>query len=58
MTGNNSEDDKRDFFTSILRDEVSEYYGDRLGFYKKIMNLKVFPMIMEGLYKDYNRKSA
>ena len=56
MTGNNSEFDKRDFFINILRDEVSEYYGDRLDFYKKIMNLKVFPMIMEGLYKEYTRR--
>lgn len=56
MAGNNSEFDKRDFFISILKDEVSEYYGDRLDFYKKIMNQKAFPMIMEGLYRQYNRR--
>lgn len=55
MTGNNTDYDKRDFFISILRDEVSEYYGDRLDFYKKIMNQKVFPMILEGLFKEYRR---
>ncbi len=56
MTGNNSEDDKRDFFNKLLKDEVSEYYGDRLDFYKKITNTKVFPMILEGMYKDYSRE--
>lgn len=56
MKGNNSEDDKRDFFNKLLKDEVSEYYGDRLDFYKKIMNTKVFPMILEGMYKDFTRE--
>ena len=56
MTGNNSESDKKDFFDKILKDEVSEYYGDRLDFYKKITNNKIFPMILEGLYKDYKRE--
>tara|TARA_R110001592_G_scaffold166480_1_gene401579 strand:- start:3967 stop:6924 length:2958 start_codon:yes stop_codon:yes gene_type:complete len=55
MKGKNSDDDKRDFFNKVLKDEVSEYYGDRLDFYKKIMNTKVFPMILEGMYKDYSR---
>jgi type I restriction enzyme R subunit len=56
MKGKNSEDDKRDFFNKVLKDEVSEYYGDRLDFYKKIMNTKVFPMILDGMYKDYSRE--
>lgn len=55
MNGNNTEDDKRDFFNKVLKDEVSEYYGDRLDFYKKIMNTKVFPMILEGMFKEYSR---
>jgi type I restriction enzyme, R subunit len=57
MVGNNTEDDKKDFFKKVMKDEVSEYYGDRLGFYKKIMNTKVFPMILDGLYREYNRNS-
>lgn len=57
MVGNNSEDDKRDYFNKVLKDEVSEYYGDRLDFYKKIMNTKVFPMILEGMYREYKRDS-
>ena len=55
MKGNNSESDKKDWFKKELGSEVSEYYGDRLGFYQKIMDPKVFPMILEGIYKDYNR---
>jgi type I restriction enzyme R subunit len=55
MVGNNTENDKKDFFQKVVKDEVSEYYGDRLDFYKKIMNNKVFPMILEGLYRDYNQ---
>jgi type I restriction enzyme R subunit len=58
MVGNNSEDDKRDFFKKVVKDEVSEYYGDRLGFYKKIMDTKVFPMILDGLYKEYRRNTG
>ena len=54
MMGDNSESDKKDWFKKEFGGEVSEYYGDRLDFYKKIMNPKVFPMILEGMYKDYN----
>lgn len=55
MKGDNTEYDKRDYMKKVITDEVSEYYGDRLDFYKKIMNTKVFPMILEGLYKEYQR---
>lgn len=57
MVGNNTEDDKKDFFKKVVKDEVSEYYGDRLDFYKKIMNNKVFPMILEGMYREFNRNN-
>jgi len=57
MRGNNSPEDKEDFFKKLLENEVSEYYGDRLDFYKKIMDDKVFPMIKEGLYRDYEREN-
>lgn len=55
MKGNNSPTDKKDYFNKVLKDEVSEYYGDRLEFYKKIMDTKVFPMILEGLWREFNR---
>ncbi|WP_228850801.1 type I restriction endonuclease subunit R [Aegicerativicinus sediminis] len=57
MKGNNSEYDRKDYFKKVLKDEVSEYYGDRLEFYKKIMNTKVFPMILDGMYREYKRAS-
>jgi type I restriction enzyme R subunit len=57
LKGDNSEYDKKDFFNKVFKDEVSEYYGDRLDFYKKIMNPKVFPMIMEGMYKEHKREA-
>jgi hypothetical protein len=41
MMGDNSESDKKDWFKKEFGGEVSEYYGDRLDFYKKIMNPKV-----------------
>jgi len=58
MKGNNSEDDKKDFFNKVLKDKGSDYYGDRLDFYKKIMNTKVFPMILEGMYKEYGKETG
>ena len=55
MKGDNTEQDKLDYFKSKLTGEVSEYYGDRLDFYKKIMNDKVLPMIIDGMYREYMR---
>jgi type I restriction enzyme R subunit len=55
MAGNNTELDKRDFMKKVAMDEIADYYGDRLDFYKKIMNDRVFPMIIEGLYREYAR---
>jgi len=40
----------------VLRGLFKQHeYGDRLDFYKKIMNPKVFPMILEGMYKDIRK---
>jgi hypothetical protein len=32
-----------------------DYYGDRIDFCQKVMNSKVFPMIIEGLFRNYGR---
>ena len=41
----------------VLRGLFKQHeYGDRLDFYKKIMNPKVFPMILEGMYKDIRKE--
>jgi hypothetical protein len=53
MGGNNSFDNKKDFFNYHFKGEVSEYYGDRLDFYKKVMNPKILPMLMDVVFTDY-----
>lgn len=55
FAGNNSPFDKQDFFKRALKDEVSEYYGDRIEFYKKIMDPKVFPIILGWMYGEYRK---
>jgi type I restriction enzyme R subunit len=55
MHGNNSEDAKRDYFNSLVKDEFTGYYSDRLDFYRKVMNPKILPMLLDGMYQDYRR---
>ena len=55
MRGNNSEDNKRDYFTALFKDIVGDYYTDRMDFYKKVINEKVFPMLLEGMYAEYRK---
>jgi hypothetical protein len=43
----------KDYFSYIFKGEVSEYYGDRLGFDKKVMNPKILPMLMDVMFTDY-----
>jgi hypothetical protein len=58
MSGNNSFDDKKEYFNSLFKGEVSEYYGDRLDFYKKVMNPKVLPMLMDVMFTDYLKQKG
>ena len=53
MKGNNSFDDKKDFFNDLFKGEVSEYYAERIEFYKKVMNPKILPMLMDTMFTDY-----
>jgi hypothetical protein len=53
MIGNNTEDDKRDFFIKTIKGLFVDYHGERLDFYKKVMDPKVFPMLMEGMYQSF-----
>ncbi len=55
VTGDNSEADKKDFAKKIAKGEFSEFYGDRLEFYKKVMDEKVFPMLFDGIYNKLQR---
>jgi type I restriction enzyme R subunit len=52
LRGRNSDDDKKDFFISVVRDLIGDYYSDRMDFYKKMNHPKVFPMIIDVMYKE------
>ena len=58
MSGNNSYDDKKEYFSNLFKGEVSEYYGDRLDFYKKVMNPKILPMLMDVMFTDYMKQKG
>jgi len=54
MLGNNTEDVKRDFFKSRVKDNVIDEYGQRFDFYKKIMDDKIFPYFVNYMYRSIN----
>lgn len=56
MQGNNSEQDKKDFFDKILSDMFIEYVNDRFDFYKKVEDPKVSTLIKDGLYRKYRKE--
>lgn len=51
--GNNSEDVKQGFFEKQLKDKFVDYTGERLDFYKKVTDKKVFDMLFNMMYKNY-----
>jgi type I restriction enzyme, R subunit len=53
MDGNNTDDVKKDYFLKLFKDNLIDYTGDRLDFYKKIMDDKVLPMIIDVMYNNY-----
>ncbi len=55
MYGNNSEDAKKDFFNSLVKESFTDYYSDRLDFYKKVMNPKILPMLLDGMYQEFRK---
>lgn len=55
MTGNNTEDAKLDFFKGLFKDEMVDYYGDRMEFYRKIMDKRIFPMVVESMFKTFQQ---
>jgi type I restriction enzyme R subunit len=50
INGDNSEDVKKEFFNSLFKDTVVDYHGDRMEFYKNVMNPKIFPMLVDFMY--------
>ena len=55
MKGNNTEDVKREHFNKVFKDTVIDYHGDRIDFYKNVMNPNVFPMLVEFMYREMSR---
>ena len=51
--GNNSEDVKQEFFEKQLKDKFVDYTGERLDFYKKVTDKKVFDLLFNMMYKNY-----
>ena len=55
MTGNNTDDAKLDFFRGLFKDEMVDYYGDRMEFYRKVMDRRIFPMVVETMFKTFQQ---
>jgi type I restriction enzyme R subunit len=53
VRGNNSHDDKKDFFINTFKDYIGDYYSDRMDFYKKVNHPKVLPMLIDVMFNDY-----
>jgi type I restriction enzyme, R subunit len=56
MKGDNSEQDRRDFFYKVVGDIFIDYVKDRFDFYKKVEDPKINGLIKEGLYKKYRKE--
>jgi type I restriction enzyme, R subunit len=53
--GNNSDDVKQEFFEKLLREMFVDYTGERLDFYKKVMDKRVFSHLKSSMYKNYQQ---
>ena len=58
VRGENSHDDKKEFFINIFKDYISDYYSDRMDFYKKVNNPNVFPMIIDVMFIEYLKQKT
>lgn len=55
IKGNNSEDAKKEYFRSMFKDTVIDYHGDRIDFYKNVMDKNIFPMLVDFMYQQFMR---
>jgi type I restriction enzyme R subunit len=53
VRGDNSHDDKKDYFVNTFKDYIGDYYSDRMDFYKKVNNPKILPMLIDVMFNDY-----
>lgn len=53
VRGDNSHDDKKDFFISTFKDYIGDYYSERMDFYKKVNNPKVLPLLIDVMFSNY-----
>jgi type I restriction enzyme R subunit len=56
VKGNNSHDDKKDFFIDTFKDYIGDYYSERMDFYKKVNNPKILPMLIDVMFNDYMKQ--
>jgi type I restriction enzyme R subunit len=56
VRGDNSQDDKKDFFINTFKDYIGDYYSDRMEFYKKVNNPKVLPLLIDVMFNNYLRQ--
>jgi type I restriction enzyme R subunit len=52
LRGDNTDNVKREYFNKLFKDTVIDYHGDRIEFYKNVMNPSVYPMLMEFMYRE------
>lgn len=55
MKGNNTEDVKKEFYTELFKDQMIDYTGERLDFYKKVMDEKILPHIVDVFFKNLQK---
>ena len=55
MEGNNTGDVKKEEFGGVFREEIVDYHGDRIDFYKKVMDKKVLHLLIDTLYHQFNQ---
>jgi hypothetical protein len=57
MNGNNTEDNKRNFFKQQFEGMMIDYINERFDFYKKMDdNPSMKNLIFQMMYKDYQSK--
>jgi type I restriction enzyme, R subunit len=56
MVGNNTEDVKKEYFQKVFGDMVVDYYGDRMEFYKKVTDKRVFPMLVDVMFRELSKR--